>query len=308
MAAAVCYLLRPDVCAVVTIWPTWFWVLPGLVLAALGWNRRGRRVVGGVAALWLVYLLIFAEEPRSLLHYRSWPTAEWEQARAQGRAVRVVSLNSAGGDLAAAAEVARYHPDIVLLQESPTRRQVQELARQLFGKEAGVAWNYDGSIAARGRLLPIDLPVPKRVAVGRVRLPDGFEANVVSIRLHSPVLEVALWSRESWSWQARNRRKRMEQMEGIRHLVAALPDNVPLILGGDFNAPAGDAVYRYLRPRLHDTFAEGGIGWGNTAFNDFPVLRVDEIWVSERLRAAAVVARRTVHSDHRMVVCDLVVK
>ena len=65
---------------------------------------------------------------------------------------------------------------------------------------------------------------------------------------------------------------------------------------------------RSLRPItafLQDGFGEAGIGWGNTITNNLPVHRIDQIWISQGLRALAVSARRTRHSDHRMVVCDI---
>ena len=83
------------------------------------------------------------------------------------------------------------------------------------------------------------------------------------------------------------------------------PD-VPVVFGGDFNAPAGDALFSLARPRFHDTFAEGGRGWGNTVLNELPAERFDQIWSSACFRATSVIARKTVHSDHRMVVADLV--
>jgi hypothetical protein len=33
--------------------------------------------------------------------------------------------------------------------------------------------------------------------------------------------------------------------------------------------------------------------------------RIDQVWVSDRFRAAAVLARKTQNSDHRLVICDL---
>jgi hypothetical protein len=81
-----------------------------------------------------------------------------------------------------------------------------------------------------------------------------------------------------------------------------------VVLGGDFNAPQGDAVFRCLTPRLHDAFREGGRGWGDTITNDVPFLRIDQVWVSRVFRAVSVVTRRTRHSDHRFVVCDLTIR
>jgi endonuclease/exonuclease/phosphatase (EEP) superfamily protein YafD len=78
-----------------------------------------------------------------------------------------------------------------------------------------------------------------------------------------------------------------------------------VIIGGDFNAPPNDGSLVTLKHRLHDTFRDAGRGWGNTGTNRFPLFRVDQILVGEGLRAESVCARRTIHSDHRLVVCDL---
>ena len=47
---------------------------------------------------------------------------------------------------------------------------------------------------------------------------------------------------------------------------------------------------------------------GNTIINDFPVSRIDQVWVSGEFDSKVVVAHRTRNSDHRMVVCDLILK
>jgi hypothetical protein len=63
-----------------------------------------------------------------------------------------------------------------------------------------------------------------------------------------------------------------------------------------------------LRPGLFDTFREAGRGWGSTGTNEFPLFRVDQVWASRGFRAESVTARRVVHSDHRLVVCDVVIE
>jgi endonuclease/exonuclease/phosphatase (EEP) superfamily protein YafD len=81
---------------------------------------------------------------------------------------------------------------------------------------------------------------------------------------------------------------------------------MPLIVGGDFNLAGNDALLRRLKPRLHDTFLISGTGLGNTLINEFPFVRIDQIWVNDAVRAAHVFVRRTENSDHRMVIADLV--
>src|SRR5262245_56640166 len=133
VAAAFCYGVRPDACAAVTIFPAWVWAFPGVVLATLGIRPKRMRAAALVGLCWLLYLVFLTEEPASLargalrspLHEVGWgPPRASETVLAGGDTLRVVSLNCAGGSLDAAREVGRYQPDVVLLQESPSRREV----------------------------------------------------------------------------------------------------------------------------------------------------------------------------------------
>jgi vancomycin resistance protein VanJ len=319
VAASICCGLRPDACAAVTIFPVWVWIVPGLLLAALGLSRKRKRPALAVSLLWLLFLVLFAEEPASLaraaigggpaIEGPSQPGAGSSEPGAARRRdeLRVVSLNCAGGSLAAAREVAEYQPDIVLLQESPSRHEVEHLARELFPGEGGALWGVDASILARGRVVPAAQPADLRICCvhAHVRLTSGLETEVVSLRLMPAVVRTDLWSPGCWREQTANRQARREQLRAIVRQIDPLPAAAPLILGGDFNAPAGDAIFRLLRPRLHDTFRESGMGWGDTILNETPLVRIDQVWASERFRAVAVHARQTRNSDHRMVICDL---
>jgi endonuclease/exonuclease/phosphatase family metal-dependent hydrolase len=261
-----------------------------------------------VAILWALYLVAFADEAVSLARFRSWPTPGRQAARSRGLAARIVSLNCAGGDAKAAAEVAGYQPDIVLLQESPGSRSLEHIGQQLFGKDAAMIAGFDASVIVRGMASPVPVPRSLRgiMTQAHVRLTSGFEAEVVSTRLTPILFRPELWSLDTWRSQRQNREARREQVRQIAEQLAQVPKGVPLIVGGDLNAPAGDAAFRLLQPRLRDAFREGGVGWGDTATNDTPILRIDQIWVSEQLRPVAVLARKTRYSDHRMVICDVV--
>jgi endonuclease/exonuclease/phosphatase (EEP) superfamily protein YafD len=109
----------------------------------------------------------------------------------------------------------------------------------------------------------------------RVFLKSGLEVEVFSLRLVPAVLRLDLWSPDCWREQTRNRRQRRVQLAAIGGRVASLPRHLPVILGGDFNAPQGDAAFRPLTPWLHDAFREGGRGWGDTITNESPFLRID---------------------------------
>ncbi len=297
---ALCYALRPDACAAVTLFPAWLWVVPGWLLAVPLRSRPRLARISAVA--WLGFLLLFAEEPRSLIRVR-----DVEPARVAGDVTfRVVSLNCAGGSPEAAAEVAAWNPDLVLLQEVPAERDVEALARRLYGIEGSAVTGYDTAVLARG---PLTASLPPRshgyFVAARLALPSGQALEVISLRLTPPVVRLDLWSPDCWREQTANRKARRQQMREVAAYLATVPPEVPVVVGGDFNAPAGDGIYWELPPRLRDTFAEAGSGWGNTGLNDLPVSRVDQVWISRPLQTRAAVARRTRHSDHRLVICDL---
>jgi hypothetical protein len=63
LVLGVVYAVRPDAWAAVTIAPAWVWAAPGLLLAAFAW--RARRWAGAAGLLWLLFLVLHAEEVRS---------------------------------------------------------------------------------------------------------------------------------------------------------------------------------------------------------------------------------------------------
>ncbi len=304
----ICYVARPDACAAITIIPTWAWLVPGLFLAAFNLRGRGNRKGWPVLAAWLIFLLTLAEEPWSLGRALVRTGRPHGEARPPGEVLRVISLNCAIGNRLAAEEVVKYRPDIVLLQESPGRREVEDLARRLFGAEAGVVYGVDASLVVHGHAVASELPTGLRgyFVQARVTLTTGRDIEVISTRLLPAVFRADLWSPDCWREQMQNRRSRRDQLRAIARRIG--PVTTPMIVGGDFNAPQGDAVFRLLRPKLHDAFSEGGVGWGDTIINDFPVLRIDQVWVSGAFESDVVVARSTQNSDHRMVICDLRIK
>lgn len=302
---AVCFVAEPDACAAVTAWPPWAWAVPGLLLTLLGCRSRSRRFVFAVLCAWAVYGLVLSEEPKSMLlgpvrnHFTS-PVP-------RSQVLRIASLNCAVGNAAAANEVIPHHPDVVLLQESPSRRHVEVLGQVLFGKRACVAWGADCSVIAEGDIIPDpsahDMPVCANAV--RVRLKRGVEALLMSVRLSPPVFGTDFSSSAYWRAQTAQRRTHRRELRAIATWLDAHSDDLPVVAGGDFNAPGWDGALKELPSRLRDTFLEAGIGCGNTVLNDLPVLRFDQIWASRGFRVLSVRAYETRNSDHRLVVCDL---
>jgi vancomycin resistance protein VanJ len=307
LAVAYVFWFQPDLCAPILVLPRWLWIFPGLLLAALGWTRKCKRIANLAAILWLLYTVFFVQELRRLVRFHhSIPDA----ARSSETTLRVISLNCAAGDEKAAAEVAGFHPDIVLFQESPLRPIVQRLAPQILGPDAEILSGSDVSLIARGNLTPITPGNAQSAPFGhaRIELPSGLVVEVFSIRLHPYGIRADLWSPDCWREQIENRRHQREQFEWLAREVEKIPADVPVILGGDFNLPAGDKFFRILPARIRDSFRVAGHGWGDTLANDIPFVRIDQIWCDDHFRPVSTRAHKTVHSDHRMVICDLALK
>ncbi|HEY3265448.1 MAG TPA: endonuclease/exonuclease/phosphatase family protein [Armatimonadota bacterium] len=293
--ASYCYAVRPDPLAAFTVWPTWLWTSAGLLLAAMGGRRTPRRAALWLLAAWIGYTAAFTEEARSLLREPAGPKPPG--------AIRVVSVNCAGGNAAVAAEAMALSPDIVLLQESPSLAQLRRVAAAA-GPGWSVAAGPEGSILAHGTMKRVG-PPSGAFTHARVNLSGGVWLDVISLRLSTPAFRADLWSPDCWRSYAANRARQREELREAAGHLARYGAGGPAIVGGDFNAPQGDGAFTAMPTGFRDAFRESGRGWGDTILNDCPVLRIDQAWVSQGLSVHAVWARRTANSDHRMVVCDL---
>ncbi|MGD9496319.1 MAG: endonuclease/exonuclease/phosphatase family protein [Armatimonadota bacterium] len=309
-AVAVCYAIRPPGLDPITIWPFAFWGLPVAVIALLLLPLLRWRLTLLLAGYALLVTLVVAEEPRFLLR-ELWrvPEPAIAAARAEGTLLRVVTMNCAGGREEAILDALAQDPDIILLQECPGEVTLQRIAPEGW-ETAG--W-LDPAIMVRGRLEAERLPphLAHFVYYG-IAYPEALGGRtpvaVLSTRLLLPLLRFDLWRPTTWREAAKLRGLRTISMKQIADQVRAWRE-VPIIVGGDFNTPAGDSLFAPLRALgLTDSFLVAGAGWPNTITSDFPVSRIDQLWVSEHLRPLSGRVVVTPHSDHRMVVMDLALR
>jgi endonuclease/exonuclease/phosphatase (EEP) superfamily protein YafD len=259
-----------------------------------------------VLALWVAFAVIFVEEARSMARLVRSPEVGWREVSEQGRVVRVVSLNCYVCNAQAAAEVAAYEPDIVLLQESPNREHLARLCCDFFGDDGEFIWGGDTAILARGRLQPRHVEGTSHFVHAVVELPNGLKMDVISVRLSPPVFRLDFWRAGFWKDHRDKRVKHRRQIQDVVDEIQSISQDRPVILGSDFNAPPNDGALAALRQRLYDTFQQAGRGWGATGTSRLPLFRVDQIWASRDLHVKSVVARRTINSDHRMVICEII--
>ncbi|MGI8924151.1 MAG: endonuclease/exonuclease/phosphatase family protein [Fimbriimonadales bacterium] len=303
IATAVCllwttaYILKPDFLAALTIWP--FWVFAGLGVLPLLFRLRRDRVGLRLAAVfaWVVAWAVAGDEPVAIVRgLVSGP---------KSRLLRVVSQNCAGGQLEAAREVAAQKPDIVLFQESPGPSDLESIRAEL-GPDWSLLRGIDASILVRGRLRPVELPpFTTDFIAAWADIPARRDpVLIVSLRLMPPVFRLDYWNPECWTAYAQNKADRKKELAAVARFVARESKRGPVILGGDFNTPPDRTVTSSLDPICHDAFLEAGRGWGATAVNDYPMVRIDQIWASSHFKAANVCAKRTRFSDHQMTVAE----
>lgn len=295
----VIYQFRPDPFAALTILPAWSWLLLALPMV-FGWRCANRRRMMLAGAAWLLFVAVHVEELPTLV--RGWihPVAEDKPAGT----LRVITLNCGGGHADALTETLPLDPDILLLQEPPSRTETDRFSKRLFGAAGETQYDVDTAILARGNLTNVRRsrsPVFFSHAIADI--PGFGQMELVSPRLATGHVQLNLWNPDCWITHFRWRRLQLDQM---REIAAELPAQIPLLVGGDFNAPQRDRIFSLLPPGSQDAFAVAGKGIGNTILNDIPVLRIDQIWASSHFRIVQSFARQTHASDHRMVVADLV--
>jgi len=201
-----------------------------------------------------------------------------------------------------------WNPDVVLLQESPGSESLERLSQKLFGDDGVFLYGGDVSILAKGKIQSKFANRASHFVHAEVELPNGLITDVVSLRLAAPVSRLDFWTAGFWQDHRQRRMEHRQQIVDIMQHIKSVATSDHLIVGGDFNSPPNDDALVPLQQRLFDTFRKTGQGWGATGTNDYPIFRVDQIWVSKGFYVESVTAQKTVFSDHRMVVCDLTVE
>jgi endonuclease/exonuclease/phosphatase (EEP) superfamily protein YafD len=105
--------------------------------------------------------------------------------------------------------------------------------------------------------------------------------------------------REPAATRARRDATRAAEIRAVR----ALADRAtgPLIVLGDFNDVPGSSTHAQLAGRYQDACAQAGPTWPDT----WPVLRLDQVWLSAGWHVASCQVAAGGASDHRAVVTVL---
>lgn len=279
------YWLRPDWATALTILPAWLW----LAVWLLALPAFKKRIFLVVSIAWLVFGLFQIEEWKSMARLL-FPVEE------RAKSIQITTVNTSGS-IDALRDAFSERPDVILVQESPGRQDIENLSKEMGGYE--YLYGYDTSIIARGRL---EEHRSKLFFTSGTAIVGSQEYFIVSLRLLTSSPRLDLLNPDCWKSQMHMRRRQMEQ---TREIFDLLPDDKILIVGGDFNVPQRDKVFTILNKRMTDTFEEGGRGWCNTILADIPLLRIDQIWTSEELSSYHSYSRICPKTDHRLYTAEM---
>jgi endonuclease/exonuclease/phosphatase (EEP) superfamily protein YafD len=303
-----CYSRQPDRFAAFTVLPIWVWGGIGLLLCTVAFYFLRASLSLVMTAVWALTLLVGADEARVLANFGKSAPQPGEAAPHEGSPVlRVATLNCAGfkhGD--PSRDIAAWKPDIVLLQDVYPHL-VRRVADEIYGGHGDYRAHQTNGIVTRWKIdREVRTPTLRDQQV-TIALPDGRRIEVINVHLASADTDLRFWKRESWTGHRVNRAIRHKEITTVRQVLEQTTNfpNSPTLFGGDFNASATDVVHLQLTADFIDAFASAGTGWGNTYQRRFPILRIDHIYCTRHFTPVRSRTVTTRHSDHRMVVADL---
>jgi vancomycin resistance protein VanJ len=284
--------------ALITYIPPLAFLGLALIAGALGWIARERQAL--VTAL-LALAVALGTVARPSIHRHEGLTRTMES-------VRIVTWNvhNRADELPAIrARLDALTPDIVCLQEAYDRRFREALPGAQPAKL--------GELVTLSRLKLVRAGPTQRLPYNKnVRMPLEVQVETRTGRLS--VLNVHLFSYRplpgSGLWSRSIRRHIVQAIgfrnEGLDLIEQWLGERQGLkVVAGDFNTPPQGRLHARAAGRLQDSFAAAGNGYGWSFPREFPLWRIDYVWLSEGLRA---LNSRTVScppSDHCLVVMDV---
>lgn len=304
----VTYHKQPDHFAAFTLMPIWVWCGVGLGAALGGGYLCGSRLAWFPAITWIAVFFFVADEASTLANFWKEPPRPGPAEPHKGAAViRVITANL---DLQPIPELNKWKPDVVLLQDV-WPHQAHRIARDLFGAEANIHFHETNAIITRWEIIDQDARPNQRTHQVTIRHPENERTfKVVNVHLLSAATDLSLWRRSVWTDHRVNRAVRLNELDrALTSLKSAtrFPD-APAILGGDFNAPPGDTIYRRIEEHFRDAHPAAGRRPGNTYHRRFPILRIDRIHATPHFTPVRSTTDIAARSDHRIVIADFVFK
>lgn len=213
-------------------------------------------------------------------------------------------------------------PDLLCIQEFPTRNGGKELAR-MIARKTGLTHqlhNPEGRLIvfsryplSGGEITYFDNKV-NGYAIVDVAHPGGslrlfnlhLQTNGVSQMTDDLSQNLQLQERKTWqklkTMLGRYGRASKQRVEQSRPIIAAIEaSEKPVILCGDFNEVPTSYLYRSFSHHLSDAHLAQATGWGTTYPRLLPGMRIDYVLSSPAFRVADFSRHKNPFSDHKTI-------
>jgi endonuclease/exonuclease/phosphatase (EEP) superfamily protein YafD len=238
-------------------------------------GRRGLATAAGALAL---VLGAWTLDENLSLHLGAAP--------GQHRALLWNIANGSHGWERVSERVRRHDPDLAAFIEvgaNPVTRAAQ-LSAALPGR-ALYFWNDVLGLAVRGDILDARYE----------SLGPGSHAGIAHVSLDGRRLTVVVVHPRSTPTAPRD-----EVFAKLERVLEPLRGE-DLIVLGDFNTPADSVFFDPIRRDLRNAFETAGVGFAATWPMPFPVLALDQVWVSPAIQVRSCRISGSRASDHRLV-------
>ena len=302
-----------DLLSIVTVFPIWLWSAIGLGFITISIICTKKKILVCFFGAWIITAILGSDEFTSLKR-GIFPSLKKSRTLADSakpmETLRVASINCNGRKIKAALESIDYNPDIIFLQESPSPKELQIIKNKLLDPTIQIVGGWDCAIIARGKLTKRNYPslFYKHAAGAMLTLENGSAIELLCVHLERAVTRWDLWNKNCWTEHQKRSLERRDQLSQLLSKYEEFASDRPKIFGGDFNSPKNSNLFKIVSPEYTNAFSSIGKGIGNTFTNYFPVIRIDHIYSNSGLEPIDASAIRTVHSDHRMLICDFILK
>ncbi len=306
VAMGILYELRPDDLLALTVFPVWVWTIPPILIVLLIGLLAGYRYLLALIPLLLVTYLA-SDTPLAPLRVMisdAPPTVR----QTNEQTLRVISHNCHHLPSAVKA-LKKYDADIVLLQEIVRSKHFEEVRLHLFGEAGFSLKGRDIAILSRYPLKQITLEneYQKFCIAAQVSIPTSHGTEdilLAPLHLNSPPFRYDLWEKECWQSYTQHRLAQKKQFQSIVNSLPAFEANDKVIIGGDFNAPAGDVIFEIMPSYMQEAFHETGVGWGCSFHSQYPLIRIDQLWSTPQIKPIRCHTVDSESSDHRVIIVD----
>ena len=283
-----------------------FWSIPGLFLTVLpvlylavlpialfGVLVRRRSVMLG--SMLAVALALWLFTPHFIVNPLETPAD-----------LSIMTFNTIVNPVALEDAMNEYDTDLVLIQETPSLSELQEL-------EAAQRYTLIYGGERRGNAVFSKYPVSTE---RNIPLGGGWEAQRLVLEVGGRELAVYnvhlllplnLRPVESTVGQLLGARydERTRNVQ-IRVLLGELEtEPLPYVVAGDFNLSEYSPVYDELATVMHDSYRKAGQGFGFSWHASLTFLRIDYVWHSSALTAVRSLRGKRFASDHYPVISNL---